>query len=76
MQQKLEVLENPCVITRGVSPWASPIVIVPKCTVPGKPPRRRLCVDFRVVNKLLPPLQRYISKAKVFLTLGPLAKID
>ena len=29
-----------------MSPWASPIVIA------LKPPRRRLCVDFRKINEL------------------------
>ena len=30
-------------------------VIVPKkAEKPGEPPRRRLCVDYRAINKLLP----------------------
>ena len=35
-----------------MSKWASPIVVVPKKSAPGEPPKRRLCVDFRKVNKL------------------------
>ena len=42
----LEILEKAGVIVRGVSPLASPIVIVPKRTAPGEPPKRRLCVDY------------------------------
>ena len=63
-------------IVRSVSPWASPIVVVPKRTAPGEPPKRRLCVDYRTVNSLLPPVKKASSKAKGILTLVPLPKID
>ena len=46
VQKELEILEKAGVIVRSVSPWASPIVIVPKRTAPRKPPKRRLCVDY------------------------------
>ena len=42
-QKELETLERAGVIVRSISPWASPIVVVPKKTEPGGPPRRRLC---------------------------------
>ena len=45
VQKELDTLEKAGVITRSVSPWASPIVIVPKRTAPGEPPKKRLCVD-------------------------------
>ena len=61
---------------RSVSPWASPIVIVPKRTVMGEPPKRRLHVDYWAVNSLLPPVKKAFSKAKGVLTLVPLPKID
>ena len=60
---------------RSVSPWASPIVIVPKRTAAGEPPKRRLCVDYRAVNSLLPPIKKAFSKAKGVLTLVPLPKL-
>ena len=63
-------------IVRSVSPWASPIVVVPKRTAPGEPPKRRLCVDYRALNSLLPPVKKAFSKAKGILTLVPLPKID
>ena len=63
-------------IVRSVPPWASPIVVVPKRTALGEPPNRRLCVDYRTVNSLLPPVQKAFSKAKGVLTLVPLPKID
>ena len=59
-----------------MSPWASPIVIVPKKTEPGEPPRRRMCVDYRMLNSLLPPVSKAHSKAKGIITLVPLPKID
>ena len=54
VQNELETLERAGMIVRSISPWASPIVVVPKKTEPGEPPRRRLCVDYRVINSLLP----------------------
>ena len=76
VQKELDMLEKAGVITRSVLPWASPIVIVPKKTEPGEPPRRRLCVDYRALNNLLPTVQKVGSKAKGVLTLVPLPKID
>ena len=43
VQKELEILEKAGVIVRSVSPWASPIVIVPKRTAPGEPPKRTVC---------------------------------
>ena len=76
VQKELEILERAGVIQRSMSPWASPIVIVPKKTEPGEPPRRRMCVDYRILNSLLPPVNKAHSKAKGIVTLVPLPKID
>ena len=46
VQKELEILEKAGVIVRSVSPWASPIVIVPKRTAPGETPKRGLCMDY------------------------------
>ena len=59
-----------------MSPWASPIVIVPKKTAPGEPLKKRMCVDYRALNNLLPKVTKAFSKAKGVLTLVPLPKID
>ena len=63
-------------IVRSISPWASPIVVVPKRTAPGESPKRPLCVDYRAVNSLLLLVKKAFSKAKGILTLVPLPKID
>ena len=76
VQKELNTLEKAGVITRSVLPWASPIVIVPKRMAPGEPPKKRLCVDYRVINSLLPKVNKAHSKAKGVLTLVPLPKID
>ncbi|MCG8623453.1 MAG: retroviral-like aspartic protease family protein, partial [Proteobacteria bacterium] len=76
VREEIEKLEQAGVITRSMSPWASPIVIVPKKTSPGEPPRRRMCVDYRMVNSLAPPVVKAHSKAKGILTFVPLPKID
>ena len=39
VQIELEILEKAGVIVRSVSPWASPIVVIPKRTAPGEPPK-------------------------------------
>ena len=39
VQRELEILEKAGVIVRSVSPWASPIVVVPKRTALGEPPK-------------------------------------
>ena len=76
VQKELETLERAGVIVRSILPWASPIVIVPKKTEPGEPPRMRLCVDYRIISSLLPEVQKAHSKAKGVLTLVPLPQID
>ena len=76
VQKELEILEKAGVIVRSVSPWASPIVIVPKRTALGEPPKRRLYVDYQAVNSLLATMKKAFSKAKGVLTLVPLPKID
>ena len=73
--EELEILEKAGVKVRSVSPWISPIVVVPKRTTPGEPPKQRLCVDYRAINSLLPPVKKAFSKAKGVLTLVPLPKI-
>ena len=76
VQRELEILEKAGVIVRSVSPLASPIVVVPKRTALGEPPKCRLCVNYRALNSLLPPVKKAFSKAKGILTLVPLPKID
>ena len=63
VQKELEILEKAGVIVRSVSPWASPIVVVPKRTAPGEPPKWRLCVDYRAINSLLPPVKKAFFKS-------------
>ena len=64
VQKELEILEKAGVIVRSVSPLASPIVVVPKRTATGEPPKRRLCVDYRAVNSLLPSVKKGLLKSQ------------
>ena len=50
--QEIETLEKSGVIERSLLRWASLVIVVPKKSAPDKPPRRRLCVDYRKVNAL------------------------
>ena len=76
VKEQLNILEEAQVIERSVSPWASPIVVVPKKSLPGQPPEKRLCVDYRMLNSLLPMVKKAHSLAKGILSLIPLPKID
>ena len=75
VQDEIETLERAGVITKSMSPWASPIVVVPKKSQHGEPPKKRLCIDFRKINNLQ---QAVITegKSKGCLSLVPLPKID
>ena len=75
VQEEIETLERAGVIAKSMSPWASPIAVVPKKSQPGEPPKKRLCIDFRKINDLQ---QKVITegKSKGCLSLIPLPKID
>ena len=75
VQEEIETLKRAGVITKSMSPWASPIVVVPKKSQPGEPPKKRLCIDFRKINDLQ---QKVITegKSKGCLSFIPLPKID
>ena len=75
VQQEIESLERAGVITRSVSPSASPVVMVPKKSAPGEPLRSRMCIDACAVNALQPKVVKVHSKAKGNLTLHPLPNI-
>ena len=75
VQREIESLECAGVITKSMSKWASPIVVVPKKSALREPPKRRLCIDFRKVNELQ---QEVITagKTKGQISIHPLPKID
>ena len=75
VQKEITMLERTGIITKSISPWASPVVIVPKKSAPGEPPQRRMCVDFRRLNKKLPEVHN-MSGGKGCISLVPLPKID
>ena len=75
VQREIESLEWAGVITKSMSHWASPIVIVPKKSAPREPPKGRLCIDFRKVNELQ---QKVLTDGKTRgqISIHPLSKID
>ena len=75
VQKEITTLEKAGIITKSISPWASPVVIVPKKSAPGEPLQRRMCVDFRRLNKQLPEVKN-MSGGKGCISLVPLPKID
>ena len=75
VQREIETLERAGIIERSISPWASPVVIVPKKSTPGKPPRRRMCIDYQRINKLQPEVTK-ADGGKGCISRIPLPKID
>ena len=76
VQQEIKTLEQAGIIKKSLSPLASPIVVVPKKSAPGEPPRWRMCVDFRKINDLQPQVRRVDSATSGNISLVPLPKID
>ena len=74
VRKEIETLEKAGIIERSLSPWASPVIVVPKKSAPDELPRRRLCVDYRRVNALQQEVKR-TDKTTGCLTLYPLPKI-
>ena len=75
VQKEISTLERAGIITKSISPWASPVVIVPKKSALGEPPQRRMCVDFKRLNKQFPEVKN-ITGGKGCISLVPLPKID
>ena len=75
VQKEITTLEKAGIITKSISPWASPVVIVPNKSAPGEPPQRRMCVDFRRLNKQLREVKD-MSGGKGCISLVTLPKID
>ena len=75
VHKEIETLEKAGIIEWSLSPWASPVIVVPKKSAPDEPPRRRLCVDYRRLNALQQEV-KHTDKSTGCLTLYPLPKID
>ena len=75
VRKEIKTLEKAGVIERSLSPWASPVIVVPKKSAPDEPPRRRLCVDYRKVNDLQQKVSK-TDKSTGCLSLYPLPKKD
>ena len=75
VRKEIDTLDRAGIIDKCISPWASPVVIVPKKSAPGEPPQRRMCVDFRRLNGKLPEVEK-TTGGKGCISLVPLPKID
>ena len=75
VRKEIETLEKAGVIVKSLSPWASPVIVVPKKSAPDEPPRRRLVIDYRKINSLQQQIKR-ADKSTGCLSLYPLPKID
>ena len=73
VKKEIKQIEHAGVIEKSLSPWASPIVIVPKKSGPGEPPKRRMCLDYHQINALQTEVD---SSSRGCMSLYPLPKID
>ena len=75
VRKQIEMLQKAGVIVKSLSPWASPVIVVPKKSTPDEPPHRRLVIDYRKINSLQQQIKR-ADKTTGCLSLYPLLKID
>ena len=75
VRQEIETLEKAGIIERSLSPWASPVIVMPKKSAPDEPPWRRLYVNYRKVNALQQEV-KWTDKSTGCLSLYLLPKID
>ena len=75
VRKEIETLEKAGVIERSLSPWVSPVIVVPKKSAPDEPPGRCLCMDYRKVNSLQQEV-KCMDRGTACLSLYPLPKID
>ena len=75
VRQELEALEKAGVITRSVSPWASPIVIVPKKAAQENHQREECVWIIEQLNSLLPSVTKP-TQSKRSTHFGSIPKID
>ena len=75
VRKEIETLEKVSVIEQSLSPWASPVIVVPKKSAPDEPPRRSLCMDYRKVNSLQQEV-KWTDRGTGCLSLYPLPKMQ
>ena len=73
VRREIEMLEKAGIIECSLSPWAPPVIVVPKKSVPDEALRRHLCVDYRKVKS---KEVKRTDKSTSCLTMYPLPKID
>ena len=66
VQKELEILEKAGVIVRSVSPWASPIVVIPKRTALGDPLREDYVYIIKQLIVYYPLCKRFSQKQREF----------
>ena len=73
--KEIETIKKAGVKVKSLSPWASPVIVVPKKSAPDEPPCRRLVIDYRKMNSLQQQIKRADKSTGCF-SLYPLSKID
>ena len=78
VKEEIENLLEAGIIERSISPYAAPIIVVPREGKPGAPlaETKRLVIDYCELNKQIPKVQTTKGKSKGSLALIETAKID
>ena len=75
VQDELDMVEKPVIISGSTALWSSPIVILPKKLSPERYLKND-CVDYNALNSLLPTVVKAYSEVQRVLSLVPLPKTD
>ena len=78
MKEEIKNLLEAELIERSMSPYVTPIVVVPRKSKPGTPlvETKRLVIDYHELNKQIPKVQTTQTKPKGSPALIETAKID
>ena len=78
VKEEIETLLEARLIKKSMTPYAAPIIVVPRKSKPGTPlaETKRLVIDYWELNKQIPRLQTTQAKSKGSLALIKAMKID
>ena len=78
IKEKIKNLLEAGLINGSMSPYAAPIIVVPRKSKPGAPltETKRLVLDYHKLNKQIPKVQTTQAKSKGSLALIETTKID
>ena len=68
VRKEITQLERADIITKSISPWASPVVIVPKKTIPGAPPERENVCRLQETKRSTTEGPKHIGRKRLYIS--------